>query len=705
MTLFRNRVDPEPTRIMSAQPQLLALLLLTTDTLVAERLVERLRADGLAARALVTARSDRLNDLLARRAFDMILWWRHDDDRDLAEAIRRRGERAAEIPLIMIAAEAPVPEAVREARQLGARALLARTDDEQLVWTIQREVSDLRQRRRARELAARLKQCERRSRELLEQAGTAIAFVRQGLHLDANSAYLALLGYPNLDELQAIPFLDAIDPDQRDEVRDLLQSAERTAQTEPVAITTHLRSSRGKRFEVRLSAAPTVLDDEPCLRLILDPSRAPGAASDGMPSDIAAARTIFFEEIETRLGPDRSVPLPFVVFFVRLRRHSELLRDLGLTHGLDIVDGFGPVLASFANRAHALTRISDDGFAMIVDDLDEKEAEALAEHIREHARLPQRLATTGRIAPDCDIGHYLVKGHAAAAQDILNAAYRLCVYSAASPKDCAAGMQTPTSLETRTKQAAVGGDSEVAEKIATALGNEQFKLVYQPIISLMGDNQENYSVLVRLLDEAGELLEAKDFIGAAIRRGLIEEIDKWAIRDAVRVLAEQRRAGHKLRFFINLAEDTFRDPGIILHICDCLREFDMRGNGLAFQFQEELVAENLASLGKLIDSLKQIKCRVAINRFGATNRPEMILQALPVDFVVLMPDFARALAEDPVKQQRLMNIANLAREFNVKSVVTAVEDARALTVLWTAGVDYVQGNFLQRPSPTLDLQP
>ncbi|MFB1504036.1 MAG: EAL domain-containing protein [Thiocapsa sp. C3-sup] len=692
---------------MSEQPQLLALLLLTTDTVAAEQLVERLRGDGLTARALVTARSDRLNDLLARRAFDIILWWRHDDDRDLAEAIQRRDEHAAEIPLIMIAANALGPEAVREAQQLGARALLARSDDEQLVWTIRREATDLRQRRRARELAVRLKQCERRSRELVEHAGAAIAFVQQGLHLYANSAYIALLGYPSLDEIQSIALLDLVDPDQRDRVRDLLQSAERTAQTEPVAITTHLYSSRGRRFEARLSAAQTLLDDVPCLRLILDPLRATRgrATGDGMPSDIAAARTIFFEEIETRLGPDRSVPLPFAVFYIRLRRHSELLRDLGLTYGLDIVDGFGPVLTSVALQAHALTRISDDGFAMIVDGLDEKEAEALAEHIREHARLPQRFATSGHIAPDCDIGYYLVKVRAAAAQDILNAAHRLCVYSAASPGDCAGGMQAPTSLAARTKQTAVDGDTEVADKIATALGNEQFKLVYQPIISLMGDNQENYSVLVRLLDENGELLEAKDFIGAAIRRGLIEEIDKWAIRDAVRVLAEQRKAGHNLRFFINLAEDTFRNPSVILHICDCLRELDVRGNWLAFQFQEELVAENLASLGKLVDALKQIKCRVAINRFGATNRSEMILQALPVDFVVLMPDFAHALAEEPVKQQRLMTIANLAREFNVKSVVTGVEDARALTVLWTAGVDYVQGNFLQRPSPTLDIQP
>jgi EAL domain-containing protein (putative c-di-GMP-specific phosphodiesterase class I) len=104
-----------------------------------------------------------------------------------------------------------------------------------------------------------------------------------------------------------------------------------------------------------------------------------------------------------------------------------------------------------------------------------------------------------------------------------------------------------------------------------------------------------------------------------------------------------------------------------------------------------------------VEGLKKIKCRVAVNRFGATGRAQMLLQALPLDFVLLLPEYANQLADDKDKQQKLLELAALAREFNVKSVVTGVEDARTLTILWTAGVDYVQGNFLQRPSPTLEV--
>jgi EAL domain-containing protein (putative c-di-GMP-specific phosphodiesterase class I)/GGDEF domain-containing protein/PAS domain-containing protein len=696
---------------MPVQSLSLTLLLLTSDTPEAERLIGRLRELGLPARALVTIKVHRLDELVRRRGYDAMIWWGDDDDGgELEGALLRRSKQAAEIPLILISVQDTDGNALAKARRIGARDLVRRGDDERLAWAIQREAADLRQRRQLGELRTRLGQCERRSRELVDRGAEAIAFVQDGLHLYANAAYLRLLGYRNLGEAQAVPFLDLIVPEQRDAIRELMRDAEHLEQTEPLESRARLRIGADHELEASLSVVHTQLEGEPCLRLILDPARSPGVRAGARIKDErlttrAGELLAFFTEIESRLGPDRSVPHPFAVFFVRVLRLADLQRDIGLTHGLELVERVGELLGSIIGEPHVLARVSDDGFAMIIDGLDEKAAEARSSSILEEIRLPERSNTRNDlVARDCQVGYCLVRGHAAAAEDILNAAYRLSADLSDSPFDSPSGMQTPTSLAARKKQGAVDGESEMAETILTAVSNERLRLVYQPIISLMGDSQENYSVLVRLLDEGGSLLEAKDFIGAAIRSGLIEEIDKWSIRSAIQSLGEQRRAGHQPRFFINLAEDTFRNPGIVLWICDCLREFDVRGHWLTFQFQEETDPDNLAVLDKLVQALRQIKCRVAINRFGATKGSETLLQALPVDFVVIMPDYARGLADDPAKQQRLLGLAKVAREFNVKSVVAGVEDARALTVLWTAGVDYVQGNFIQRPSPTLEVQ-
>jgi EAL domain-containing protein (putative c-di-GMP-specific phosphodiesterase class I) len=139
-------------------------------------------------------------------------------------------------------------------------------------------------------------------------------------------------------------------------------------------------------------------------------------------------------------------------------------------------------------------------------------------------------------------------------------------------------------------------------------------------------------------------------------------------------------------------------------ICNRLRDLNARGSWLTFQFPEEDVRRNLPAVTKLADGLKTIKCRIALTRCGQSDNPDTLMESLPLDFLLFSHDFARGLAEDKAKQQQLTAFARLAREFNVKSIVTGVEDARALTVLWTAGIDYVQGNFLQRPSPSIEIQ-
>lgn len=683
---------------MPAPSQTATALIITAETSEAERLTGTLREDGLAVRTVTVPTVDRLDEIVTQRGCDIILCCSYDRNVSLDTVLAAYRKFKGDVPLIVIADPDDSAVALAKARRGGARDLVVRNDQEHFKLAFGRELADLRRRRAAQALTHRLELSEKRSQELLEVTSAGVAFIQDGLHIGANPAYLRLFGYASLADLESTPFLDLIAPELQKKVRDLLKSNDTAPDVEPVELALTCVRADGSRIAARLSAAASELDNEPCQRVILHATE----QDTGTPGQ--AGRTSLLAAIETRVGPDRSVQRPFAIFYIRVRDYAALLRQLGLTRGLDILDEYAQTLNSLLSGRGFITRISEESFALIVDDIEEFTAKELADQISTTARLPQHASAKSGDTSDCEIGYFLVRDRAADGEDILNAAYRLCIGHEFAEHGPASHQAQPTSLAARAKQEVEDGDTTIAQKIEFALSQDQLILVYQPIISLMGDTQENYSVLVRLLDESENLLEAKDFIGPAIRGGLIEQVDKWTIRAAIKVIGEQRHAGHNLSLFINLSEDTFRNPSIVLWICDCLREFDVRGNWLTVQFQEELAFSNLASLGKLIETLKKIKCKVAVNRFGVSERPEVILQALSLDYVLLQPSFAKDLADDPAKQQRLLNLATLAREFNVKSIVTGVEDARALTVLWTAGVDYVQGNFLQRPSPTLEVQ-
>ncbi|EXJ15336.1 PAS/PAC domain protein [Imhoffiella purpurea] len=683
------------------------LLLITTQSSEAERLVATLREDGLASKSVSIPNAERLGETITQRGCDIIICFSDERDLNLDEVLTAYRKSTADIPLILVTDGENHAGLTAKARRSGARDLVERGDSERLKLAVRREFSDLVKRREAQALNDRLKDCEQRSLEIIEVTSAGVAFIQDGLHIETNPAYPRLFGFESQEEVLATPFLDLIDAGSQKRVRDILRPSDASS-TSPAELDLTCKRTDGSLFEAHLLAAPAEYEDEPCLRLILKANVPQPIAQTGSNAAHATGNELglisFLAEIETHIGQDRNVERPFAIFYIRIKKSVDLLRDLGLTHALELFEEFAKTLDALVADKGFLARLGDDGFGLLVDGLGEFEAKALAEKITSNARLPNQRRQNGDATADCEIGYFLVSDRAAAAEDIVNAAHRLCIGHDFTDRDHVPGQQPPTSLAARVKQEDEDGDVTIARKIEYALRNDQLKLVYQPIISLMGDSQENYSVLIRLLDEEENLLEAKDFIGPAIRGGLIEEVDKWAIRSAIRTIGEQRKAGHNLSLFLNLSEDTFRNPSIVLWICDCLREFDVRGNWLTFQFQEELVVGNLASIGKLVDTLKKIKCRVAINRFGVSERPELILQGLSLDYVLLKPSFAQSLADDAQKQQRLLQLATLAKEFNVKSIVTGVEDARALTVLWTAGVDYVQGNFLQRPSPSLEVQ-
>jgi EAL domain-containing protein (putative c-di-GMP-specific phosphodiesterase class I) len=95
---------------------------------------------------------------------------------------------------------------------------------------------------------------------------------------------------------------------------------------------------------------------------------------------------------------------------------------------------------------------------------------------------------------------------------------------------------------------------------------------------------------------------------------------------------------------------------------------------------------------------------VALNRVRPSPEPAVVFEKLRSDFVKLAPELAKGLAGDDAKQKQVMQLATMAQEAGVRTIATGVEEADTLSVLWTAGVDYVQGNFLQRPSPTIESQ-
>jgi EAL domain-containing protein (putative c-di-GMP-specific phosphodiesterase class I) len=237
--------------------------------------------------------------------------------------------------------------------------------------------------------------------------------------------------------------------------------------------------------------------------------------------------------------------------------------------------------------------------------------------------------------------------------------------------------------------------------IRDAVQNNRFRLVYQPIVSLQGDQRENYSVMVRMLSDDKQDVLPSDFLLQAEKSGYMAMIDRWVIQHAVQKLVQQRDAGKDIHFFISISGASIQDEGMLLWIYKCLDEHQAMGGWITFQISEVDVRSRIQEVKTLVDGLKQVGCRVCVEHFGMLPKPETLLKHLQADCVRLDHSCMDGIAKSDAKQSQLKALHEIIVSHQVKTVATGVEDANTLAILWNLGVHYIQGYFLQEPSETI----
>jgi PAS domain S-box-containing protein len=676
------------------------LLILTSREDEAEGLIKSLRKGGLAVRGIFTSEPERMEELAASNPFDLILLCEYDPGVELDACMSHYRALEVDVPLVIIADASTESGILIEALRSGARDLTEHGDTDHLQLVVARELSDLGHRRSEDSLRERLEECIRRSRDLIDASGEAVAFIQEGIHLQVNPAYQELYGFDTLDQLEGMPLLDLIAADCQQEARESLRAVEQRGATEPADLNVRCIRADDELIEVRLNISRSNLDGEPCVRIRVRPQAAESVQSQSVMLDEDTGlpnRAALIEELGSRLARATLERRPFAAIYVGLSVFHKLLRDQGLTNGLRRAAELGAKLRDLAPPNAYLARVSDDGYVLLIWNLVRSDADALTARIRREARVPLARETVQEEGPQCGSGLLLADASTRSADDLLDTIYRDYVFSALPPAAHASPPESLGPTESAPSEAALLEERRLASRIDHALDIDGFELAYQPVVSLKGDSQESYDVLLRMREDDRTLLESKNFFAAAIHTGKIVAVDRWVIRNAVAAVAEQRANGHRVNIFVSVCEDTLREERLLIWICDCLRELRARGNWLTLQVQEEHARPHPAVFTRLSEGLKKVKCRVALNRFGEGPNPDLLLRSLRVDYVKFPPALGRGLADDKSKQRQLKELTKLTRDAGVRSVVTGVEDARTLTVLWTVGIDYVQGDFLQRP--------
>ena len=233
-------------------------------------------------------------------------------------------------------------------------------------------------------------------------------------------------------------------------------------------------------------------------------------------------------------------------------------------------------------------------------------------------------------------------------------------------------------------------------RIREALDNDRLVLHAQPIIDLHTREIVSHELLIRMIAADGSIIAPGEFLPAAERFGLIDEIDRWVIRQAAQIAAR----GFPVNF--NLSGASLGQRDLIRTIERLLADAGANPALLTCEITETALATDQAPAEAFVHQLAALGCRIALDDFGTGYGGFTYLKRLPVDYVKIDVAFVRDLADSAESQHVVAAIVNLAKGFNKHTIAEGVEEPETLDLLADYNVDYAQGFAIGRPHPIAD---
>jgi diguanylate cyclase (GGDEF)-like protein/PAS domain S-box-containing protein len=235
------------------------------------------------------------------------------------------------------------------------------------------------------------------------------------------------------------------------------------------------------------------------------------------------------------------------------------------------------------------------------------------------------------------------------------------------------------------------------ERLRSAVADDRFRLFAQPILSFDEEGVPWHELLLRYLDDNGDLVPPGAFLPIAERFDIICEIDRWVLGEAVRMLHDEHAAGRDVALAVNLSGRTMSDPGLGEYLESLLATRPIQPGRLVIEVTETAAIVNIDRARRLAERLHALGCRFALDDFGAGFASFYYLKHLAFDYLKIDGEFVRQLVHDPTDQLVIEAVVNIARGLGTRTVAEFVGDDPTVDLLRRLGVDYGQGYHLGMP--------
>ena len=206
------------------------------------------------------------------------------------------------------------------------------------------------------------------------------------------------------------------------------------------------------------------------------------------------------------------------------------------------------------------------------------------------------------------------------------------------------------------------------QRVRAALEEDRFVLYGQPVYDLTTGDVSHHELLIRMLDDERGVIAPGEFLPAAERYGLINEVDRWVIATAI----ELARSGESVA--ANISARSIGDRWIVHALASAVAD-GLDPAKLMFEITETAAVSNLSQAREFAVELMSRGFDLAIDDYGTGFASLTYLKHIPARYVKIDAEFVKDLATNETDKSVVASVVGIARSLGKRTIAEGIEDA------------------------------
>ena len=386
---------------------------------------------------------------------------------------------------------------------------------------------------------------------------------------------------------------------------------------------------------------------------------------------------------------------PAALMLLDLDRFKEVNDTLGHHYGDQLLVQVGERLRGSLREVDTVARLGGDEFAVLLPRIQTAEgAVAVAGKLQAAFDEPFTVDDLA-LEVEASIGVAIYPEHGNNPDELLQRA-DIAMYVA---KDTHAGfvLFDPKQDQHSPRRLALLGE------LRRAIDQEQLVLHYQPKVDAHSGQMLGVEALVRWQHPEYGLLAPGEFIPLAERTGLIGPLTNYVLSAALHQCRDWQQAGHELAIAVNVSARSLLDLSFPDQVADLLARWEVPARLLVVEITESTIMADPTHALEILGRLNAMGVQIAIDDFGTGYSSMAHLKTLPLHELKVDRSFVSQMTSSTSDAVIVRSTVDLGRNLGLRVVAEGVEDRQTLRELDALGCDAIQGYYISRPMPAVDL--